>query len=212
MAGRSVEAGNGWRGRVGSLPTTRIDWPATLRSGRPRTLDDLARHRRRDTRARLWVVVLDTSASMLRGGALARAKGALAGLFDRLRRAGDRVTLIRFGAGGVEALVDAQRPVPRLRARVDALPAGGGTPLAQALLAASRELAVARDGAGPLVVFTDGRHLDTVAPLPNGIEGWVVDCESGPVRLGRAGVLGRQLGLPCVALTGEERDSVVAAG
>ena len=58
-----------------------------------------------------------------------------------------------------------------------------------------------------LVVVTDGRHTSGPAPdlaaahlAATGAACVVVDCESGPVRLGLAGELGRRLGGPALRL------------
>ena len=86
--------------------------------------------------------------------------------------------------------------------RLRELATGGRTPLAAGLRTAARTLAAERrrDPARRplLVVVTDGRATSgpdplTVAPALAGVAAVVVDCESGPVRLGLAGRLAAAL-------------------
>jgi magnesium chelatase subunit D len=98
-------------------------------------------------------------------------------------------------------------------ARLATLPTGGRTPLAEGLLRAAETLRVEsiRDPRRRplLVVVTDGRatagrdsleRASAAARLLGDIASVVVDCESGPVRLGLAGRLAADLGGDCVRL------------
>ena len=93
--------------------------------------------------------------------------------------------------------------------RLDALPAGGRTPLAEGLLCAAETLRIERvkdPRRRPLLVLvTDGRA--TYGPEPvrrsrlaadqlrrTGVGSIVIDCETGRLRLGLAQTLSRQLG------------------
>jgi magnesium chelatase subunit D len=89
--------------------------------------------------------------------------------------------------------------------RLRSLPTGGRTPLSAGLLRAAEVLRVeqVRDRArrALVVVVTDGRHTSGPSPelaaahlAASGAATVVVDCESGPVRLGLAQDLGVQLG------------------
>jgi magnesium chelatase subunit D len=98
-------------------------------------------------------------------------------------------------------------------ARLRTLPTGGRTPLAEGLLRAAETLrieAIRDPRRRPLlVVVTDGRATGGARPLERasaaarlfgGVASVVVDCESGPVRLGLAGRLAADLGGDCVRL------------
>jgi magnesium chelatase subunit D len=91
------------------------------------------------------------------------------------------------------------------------LPTGGRTPLAAGLLRAHQTLAVERlrdpSRRALLVVVTDGRHTSGHEPARaagllarDGVACVVVDCESGPVRLGLAAELAAHLDGPCLQL------------
>jgi magnesium chelatase subunit D len=93
--------------------------------------------------------------------------------------------------------------------RLAALRTGGRTPLAAGLRAAVTTIATERrrdPRRRPLlIVVTDGRATSgpdpvTIAPLLDGVTSVVVDCESGPVRLGLARRLATALGADLMPL------------
>jgi magnesium chelatase subunit D len=112
-------------------------------------------------------------------------------------------------------------------ARLTALPTGGRTPLAAGLLRAHETLRVERvrdPRRRPLlVVVTDGRatgargstavadaHAAAGLLAAEGTAAVVVDCESGPVRLGLAGALGTALGAQTLRLEELAAESLAA--
>ena len=117
--------------------------------------------------------------------------------------------------------------IPRRRAgaaaRLESLPTGGRTPLAAGLLKAHEVLRVERlrDPArrSLVVVVTDGRATGGPDPVAlagraarlfaaDGVASVVVDCESGPVRLGLARQLAGELGGMAVTLDELRADSI----
>jgi len=106
-------------------------------------------------------------------------------------------------------------------ARLQALPTGGRTPISAGLLEAERVLRVERTRDRKrrplLVVVTDGRstsgpHPERAAQLlaARGTASIVVDCESGPVRLGLAAELAVALQGDCVRLEELAADSLTS--
>jgi len=106
-------------------------------------------------------------------------------------------------------------------ARLTTLPTGGRTPLSAGLLRAAEVLRVEalRDPGrrALVVVVTDGRHTSGPAPelaaahlVRTGAACVVVDCESGPVRLGLAAELGEQLGGVALRLEELSAESLTA--
>jgi magnesium chelatase subunit D len=178
-----------------------IDWFATLaRCPRP-THADLRRRARSVRRESLWIVAIDCSSSMLQSGALALAKGAAQALVEAAAGARSRLALISFSGQRVrtEALADAR--AGSFDQRIGALAGGGGTPLAGALeealalcqRASSRSPHVAKR----LLLLTDGRTREQLEALGRRcaeLEVFVLDCEAGPLRLGRARALATALG------------------
>ena len=102
------------------------------------------------------------------------AKGAALTLLERAYRRRDRVALISARGAQAELLLPPTRSIARARRLLEALPAGGGTPLASALALA--ETVATRAAAGGygralLVLLTDGRgNVPLAAPAtPEGL-------------------------------------------
>jgi magnesium chelatase subunit D len=126
--------------------------PLALRAG------DLRVERRRQPTGTTTVVVVDASGSAALGR-LGEAKGAVELLLAESYARRDRVALVAFRGTTADVLLPPTRALARARRAVTALPAGGGTPLAAALVAAAGLSGDARrEGARPAVVLlTDGR-------------------------------------------------------
>lgn len=114
--------------------------------------------------AALHLLALDNSGSMRTEGRLARAKAFAASLVDEATRGGAYVAVLLFGGQGVQWL---QPAAPARRSaihRIGGLAGGGGTPLAEGLRQAQRELQAfrRRHGAAPRTfwLLTDGRSLE----------------------------------------------------
>ncbi len=171
-----------------------IDWFATLTRARSPTRSELVFRARRSPPRALWVLALDCSASMLRHGALAHAKGVARAFAAQAHRAGAELALLSFGDGHA-SLAASTRAHRTTHARaLDALPAGGNTPLRAALLAAFA-LCDDDDRQQRVVLLTDGRSRERIDDLARDeIALTVIDCERTQVRLGRARQLAHSLG------------------
>ena len=175
----------------------------------------------------LVLFLVDASGSMGSRTRMGAVKGAtLSLLLDAYQRR-DKVGLIAFRGTDAELLLPPTWSVEAAAARLTDLPTGGRTPMAAGLLRAHEVLRVERvrdpQRRPLLVVVTDGRatgtrggsHLAdayTAAGLlaAAGTASVVVDCESGPVRLGLAGVLGTCLGAQTLRLEELAADTLVA--
>ena len=117
--------------------------------------------------------------------------------------------MVTFRGGGAELALPPTFSVEAAAARLSALPTGGRTPLAAGLLRAGDLLRAERirdPRRRPLLVLvTDGRATGGADPVASahraaaplaaaGVHSVVVDCESGPVRLGLAAGLAQSLG------------------
>jgi magnesium chelatase subunit D len=190
--------------RARQSPTGRIDWFATLTNARrtaPLTLraDELRRRARRAAPEQLWILALDCSASMLRGGALSAAKGAAHALESAARRAGAHLALIAFSGPSAHTQLTANPGQPAVAAAISRLGAGGGTPLRDALREAHdvyRRAALRSPQLDTrLVLLTDGKSRESVADLRDErVTPFVIDCERTTLRLGRARSLAQALG------------------
>lgn len=199
------EATRGRRGLESRSGAAAVDWFATLAHAPRPTRADLRYRTRRAPHVALWVLALDCSASMLRSGALAAAKGVAHAFEAQAVRVGAHVALLSFS--GAAARLEAstgERRSTRERA-LGELGAAGGTPLRAALhealgVCTSRRFR-APEVAKRIVLLTDGRTREPIHDLlleDESIELVVVDCERGQLRLGRSAALAQALGAKLV--------------
>jgi magnesium chelatase subunit D len=156
--------------------------------------------------------LVDASGSMASQRRLQVAKGAALALLASSERRRDEVALMVFRGEGVDLVLPFTNRVAAIEQALADVPSGGRTPLAHALTAAAQLLQ--KRSPSLLVIFTDGRANVSV----NGADPWdealaacgplrescagalVVDCELGPVVLGRARQLAAALAAECVGL------------
>lgn len=185
------------QGRGAAAASGRIAWAATLAQGRPRSRAELRWQQGPASAAPLWLVLVDASASTRRNGSLAKAKGFLQALFDQAYRQRARLALLTASGSGPHWQRQGLKASAALRPWLDALGAGGGTPLLPALAQAGewlgRERKRAPSQAQRCVVVTDGRvkSLDGLQGL--GCDTLLVDIERGAIRLGKARVMANRL-------------------
>src|SRR5690606_9083530 len=187
------------------------------RSGRGLVVrrDDLRQAAREGREGNLVLFVGDASGSMAARQRMGAVKGAVLSLLLDAYQRRDKVGLVTFRGSGAEVALPPTSSVDAAAARLESLPTGGRTPLAAGLLKAHDVLRVERlrDPArrALVVVVTDGRATGGPEPVAlagraarlfaaEGIASVVVDCESGPVRLGLAGRLAGELGGGAVTL------------
>ena len=179
--------------------------------------EDLRSPVRRDREGNLVLFAVDASGSMAARARMAAVKGAVLSLLVDAYQRRDKVGLVTFRGTAAEVALPPTGSVEAAAARLQALPTGGRTPLAAGLLAAAEVLRLERmrdPRRRPLlVVVTDGRataglgtggsgHTNAVADslraagllASAGVASLVVDCESGPIRLGLAAGLAAALG------------------
>lgn len=165
----------------------------------------------------MFILAVDASGSMALNR-MAYAKGALTRLLAQAYLHRDKVALITFRGAGSEVLLAPTRSVELAKRLVDAIPAGGGTPLSAGVVKA---IELARLGRlrgvtqAMLVLFTDGRanislregttigdELRALGELLRWeqIPAVVVDTKSRFVSSGEADALARMLGASYVYL------------
>ncbi|MEU0856256.1 putative cobaltochelatase [Streptomyces griseofuscus] len=185
--------------------------------------DDLRQASREGREGNLVLFVVDASGSMAARQRMGAVKGAVLSLLLDAYQRRDKVGLVTFRGSGADVALPPTSSVDAAAVRLESLPTGGRTPLAAGLLKAHEVLRVERlrDPArrALLVVVTDGRA--TGGPEPVALAGRaarlfaaeqvasvVVDCESGPVRLGLAGQLAGELAGTAVTLDELRADSI----
>jgi magnesium chelatase subunit D len=215
------------------LPAT-IAAAAPHQQGRGRTgaglrvhAADLRSAEREGREGNLVLFAVDASGSMAARQRMAAVSGAVLSLLRDAYQRRDKVGLVAFRAGGAELVLPPTSSVPTAQVRLAQLRTGGRTPLAGGLLRARAVLRVERlrdpRRRALLVLLTDGRA--TVAARPggdpvqdacraagllaaDGVATIVVDCESGPVRLGLAARVAAAAGGPSLGLAELSADQV----
>ncbi|GGY01253.1 putative cobaltochelatase [Streptomyces anandii] len=185
--------------------------------------DDLREATREGREGNLVLFVVDASGSMAARQRMSAVKGAVLSLLLDAYQRRDKVGLVTFRGAAAEVALPPTSSVDAAAARLESLPTGGRTPLAAGLLRAHEVLRVERlrDPArrALVVVVTDGRATGGPEPVAlagraarlfaaEGVASVVVDCESGPVRLGLAGRLAGELGGTAVTLDELRADSI----
>ncbi|MBT2675555.1 putative cobaltochelatase [Streptomyces sp. ISL-14] len=185
--------------------------------------DDLRQATREGREGNLVLFVVDASGSMAARQRMSAVKGAVLSLLLDAYQRRDKVGLVTFRGAAADVALPPTSSVDAAAARLESLPTGGRTPLAAGLLKAHDVLRVERlrDPArrALVVVVTDGRATGGPEPVAlagraarlfaaEGIASVVVDCESGPVRLGLAGQLAGELGGTAVTLDELRADSI----
>jgi magnesium chelatase subunit D len=185
--------------------------------------EDLRERRREGRESNLVLFIVDASGSMAARRRMEAVKGAVLSLLLDAYQRRDKVGLIAFRGAGAELLLPPTSSADVAAARLETMPTGGRTPLAAGLAAAHTTLRreKLRDPLRRplLVVVTDGRYNAGVDPAAaalllrrDGVAGVVVDCESGPVRLGLAAGLAQALGATYLNLDGLSADGRPAGG
>ncbi|MBV9143843.1 MAG: magnesium chelatase subunit D family protein [Pseudonocardiales bacterium] len=170
----------------------------------------------------LVLFAVDASGSMAARSRMSAVSGAVLSLLRDAYQRRDQVGLISFRGTAAQLVLPPTSAVDAAVVRLRALRTGGRTPLAAGLLRCARVLAAQRlrdpTRRALLVVLTDGRATHggmdaalTAADLlrRDGVASIVVDCESGPVRLGLSGRLALAMGGGCVRLEELSADAVV---
>ncbi|MCT2593786.1 putative cobaltochelatase [Streptomyces sp. N2-109] len=222
------------RGTLGALhlaATVRAAAPYQRTRGRtgPGLLlrrDDLREAVREGRESNLVLFLVDASGSMAARQRMSAVKGAVLSLLLDAYQRRDKIGLVTFRRADAEVVLPPTSSVEAAAARLETLPTGGRTPLAAGLVKAREVLRIERmrdPSRRPLLVtVTDGRATGGPEPVvrarraarllaAEGTASVVVDCESGPVRLGLAGALAGELGGgPAVTLDELRADTVSA--
>jgi magnesium chelatase subunit D len=171
--------------------------------------EDLRTAVREGREANLVLFCVDASGSMAARKRMTQVKTAILSLLLDAYRRRDKVGLVTFRGAEAALTLPPTHSVDIAAARLDELPAGGRTPVAEGLLEAAKVLRRERlrdPRLRPLlVVVTDGRATGGADPVVRarqaaayvaslGVTTVVVDGESGPLRLGLARELAWLLG------------------
>lgn len=187
--------------------------------------DDLRTAVKEGRESNLVLFCVDASGSMAARKRMEQIKTAILSLLMDAYQRRDKVGLVTFRGGEASVDLPPTSSVDIAASRLDDLPAGGRTPLAEGLLTAAETLRIEHlrnARCRPLlVVVTDGRATYGTAPLDRshtaaeyiaatGVECVVVDCETGRFRLGLADTLARHLRAEYVPLGQVNADAITS--
>ncbi|MDN5682912.1 VWA domain-containing protein [Corynebacterium glyciniphilum] len=186
--------------------------------------DDLRGSLRRGRESNLIVFVVDTSGSMSARSRVRAVTGAVTSMLTDAYQRRDKVAVIAVNGAQPTLVLPPTGSVDVARRRLDTMPVGGRTPLAEGLLMAldllEREHRREPGRRALLVVMTDGEDTsDAGAPgivtacrriVRAGLSGnLVIDCEGRmKVRKKLAYPLAEQLDAPCVRLSEMNSDNL----
>jgi magnesium chelatase subunit D len=220
--GRTLRAAPNQGSGIHLVGTLTAAAPHQLARGRTRTglvirHDDIRHAVREGRESNLVLFAVDASGSMAARKRMSAVTGAVISLLLDAYQRRDKVGLVTFRAGTAELVLPPTSSVEAAVARLRHLGTGGRTPLADGLLRARRTLTIERlrdpRRRALLVLVTDGRATVAVSKDPvddalraarllaaDGVASVVVDCESGPVRLGLPARIADALAGACVRL------------
>ena len=149
-------------------------------------------------------MLLDTSGSTLANNLLSQAKSAVLGIAGQAYLAREQLAIISFGNQKTETLLPCVRAPKDLRQFLDTIPAGGGTPLREALLKASHYIQALLKKSPDLslatYLLTDGRTTQSLDDIQLQGDCTVIDLENSAVKRGKARELALSLNARYVAL------------
>jgi magnesium chelatase subunit D len=171
------------------------------------------------------IFILDSSGSMGVQRRMSRVKAAVLSLLREAYRKRDKVAVVAFKGGGAEILLEPTSNVELAQEKLEMLPTGGRTPLAEGLFKGlglmQREARKHPKARQLLVLVTDGRangdgvHSTTDALCAAeavrgaGKRALVMDTEEGLLRFGGAGVLADAMGAQCLPMASLHDEGLV---
>jgi len=207
--GRRVGSGSGQRGPIHLAETLRAAAPHQVARGRTSGIlrfrsADLRVATREGQESNLILFCVDASGSMAARRRMGEVKTAILSLLMDAYQRRDKVGLVTFRGATAELTLPPTHSVDIAARRLADLATGGRTPLDVGLLEVARvlDLEQVRDPRRRplLVVVTDGRATNGADAVTgsrrvaerlakDGVASLVVDCESGPMRMGLAHAL-----------------------
>ena len=184
-----------------TTPFSRIDWFASLLEGAKHhclNSTHLRYRRLSDAKREFTLILLDTSGSVRTCGAISTSKGVLLDFFRHTYIGRQSLELIGFGGDKINTLYKLGKPPRDSRPLIDAIGAGGGTPLRRVLQHAAKRLQLMNrqypTATRRLIIFTDARSRDHIDDLVLMAKTHIIDTEQTTVRLARARGLAESIG------------------
>ena len=156
--------------------------------------------------ALLHLVLLDTSASLLKQQLLAQAKAVVVAIAQQAYLKREQLAILGFGNQQVAVLLPQQKAPKYLSTYLQRIMALGGTPLRKVLQQArqfqQRHYRKYPESSMHTYLLTDGRTTQTVADVSLLSHSVVIDLEQSPIKRGRCQVIAQTLGADYFPLDG----------
>ncbi len=186
------------KGRLGSVNNRSVDWFKSLLVNLGQwPLKQLCYRRTKVGQPVLHLVLLDTSASTLQNKLLAHAKASVLAIAKEAYLRREQISILGFGNQQVKTLLPQAKSPKNLRAWLDTITAGGGTPLCDALDSALQLQKKYYRQSPELVIktylITDGRTTQNFADKKLLGEVLVIDTEQAGVKRGKGKAIAQTL-------------------
>lgn len=193
--------------RPGQVASKQIDWAKSIRINRGLPIQRLA-YRQQDLQNRSVVsIMLDCSGSVLDGDGYALAKGCVEQLIQQAYELRGFVVVWGFGQSKIVPLIPLQRARVELSQQIRELPAGGGTPLAEALQVLAEfqgSPVMAASGIRFIsAMVSDGRIQGQLPSMKLSGEGYFYDVEAAQVPRGRGKEIASAIGLEYIQVNAQ---------
>ncbi|MDB4837271.1 ATP-binding protein [Marinomonas sp.] len=169
-------------------------WPPTELTSKPSKTGQVTLH----------FILLDASASTLKQGGFAKAKGVILDIANQAYLAREHIAVFGFGEENVSSILAKVRAPKEISELIDGLEAGGGTPFKVAIQSASRYLLDQHKLNTNLLsytyILTDGRTQADVSDISLQGNLALIDIENASIKRGRGVALAQQLSAQYIAL------------
>ncbi len=179
-------------GRIqGQTRSHKLNWFATIVANLESWPISKLRFKNTQTvRPVLNLILLDTSASILKAQSFGKAKSVVMSIANTAYLAREQLTVLGFGNEDITTLLPQRRAPKSLKALLDNIPAAGGTPLREMLIHAAdfqqKQLKTRPNLSIKTFVISDGKTTQNFHDLSMLGEVTVIDMEDSSVKRGRA--------------------------
>ena len=175
----------------GRTSSHKLDWFATIVANLESWPISKLRFKNTQTvRPVLNLILLDTSASILKAQSFGKAKSVVMSIANTAYLAREQLTVLGFGNEDITTLLPQRRAPKSLKALLDNIPAAGGTPLREMLIHAAdfqqKQLKTRPNLSIKTFVISDGKTTQNFHDLSMLGEVTVIDMEDSSVKRGRA--------------------------
>ncbi|RRD00774.1 VWA domain-containing protein [Amphritea balenae] len=204
LAGKTKGSVSGGQHK-GVTDSHKPDWFGTLLSNMGNWPPAQLRFKKRQQgQSVLHLILLDTSASTLASDQFSNAKAAVIEIARPAYLQREQLAVLGFGNNKVENLLPRIRAPKELRGWLDSLPAGGGTPMGEALQQAQSYLEQLQRKSSQLLIrtyiLTDGRSNAQLQGIDLPGETVWIDTEVAAVKRGRGKQFAAQLNAEYISL------------